>query len=123
MNNIILSHEETLATRLHTVQSNIRELKLMEETLKDELMANMKEQGVKTIKLDTGVTFIRAERQTLKVKDEEKAALWADKNNCWKIDTTKAFQILRREIKLPKFFKVDTTEYLSIKSSTQSDEG
>lgn len=106
----------TLAAQLYTVQGQIAFLKEQEDALKESLMELMKSQGVKTLKLEDGTLFMRSERQTLKIKDEEAAKGWLDENYCWKPDTGKALQLVRRSLKkLPKFFSVSTSEYLTIK--------
>lgn len=108
----------TVASKLYEVQREIALLQEDEKTLKDELLKSLKKQHVKSVKLDDGSHFIITERQTLKVKDEEKAKAWLDENYCWKADTGKALKILRRSLKkVPSFFKVESSEYLTIKKS------
>lgn len=108
----------TLAASLYSVQGQIAFLREQEDELKEQLMGIMKSQAVKTVKLEDGTQFIRTERQNLKVTDEEKAKDWLDENYCWKPDTGKALQLIRRSLKKPpKFFKVETSEYLTIKRS------
>lgn len=114
---------KTLAASLYTVQEQIAFLKEREDELKDQLVANLKEQGVSFVRLDDGTTFTRSHRETLKAKDENKARAWAEENNCLKIDTTKAMKILRRELKMPKFFtRVVGDDYLTVKRGAEDEE-
>ena len=56
--------------------------------------------------------------ETLEVVDEVKARAWAEEHNCFKIDTGRAMQILRRELKMPKFFKRKIgADYLTVKKA------
>jgi len=113
----------TLATQLYVVQQEMAALKEREDELKSTLLTSLKDQGVGFVRLDNGTSFTRSHRETLKVKDEEKARAWAEDNYCLKIDTTKAMKILRREMKMPKFFtRVIGEDYLTVKRTTESDE-
>lgn len=113
---LVIGQPVTLAASLYTLQEQIKFLEDQADEVKGQLMENMKKQGVKTVKLDNGTLFTRAERQTLKITDQEAAEKWADEHNTWKVDTNAALQILRRSLKkLPKFFSVSTSEYLVIK--------
>lgn len=108
--------QRTIASELYSVQEEISTLKEKEEELKDTLLTSLKKQGVGFVRLDNGISFTRSHRETLKAKDEEKARAWAEKNNCLKIDTTRAMKILRRELKMPRFFeRVIGTDYLTVK--------
>lgn len=110
------ANQLTAAENLYAVQEQIKFLQEREDELKAELIANLKEQGVSHVRLENGTTFTRSHRETLKVKDEEKAWKWATEHNCLKIDSGKAMTILRRELKMPKFFtRVIGEDYLTIK--------
>jgi len=114
----------TLATQLFAVQEEKAVIEAREKELKDTLLASLKAQGVGFVRLDNGTSFTRSHRETLKVKDTEKAGVWAEKNDCFKIDTAKAFKILRRDLKpLPKFFeRVIGEDYLTVKCSGDAEE-
>lgn len=116
----------SIATELYQVQQEMTELKEREDELRGVLLESMQKQGVGFVRLDNGTSFTRAHRESLKIKDTQKATAWAEKHDCLKVDTTKAFKILRRELKpLPKFFeRVVGDDYLTIKRTgdTQDDE-
>lgn len=112
--------EVTLASRLQATQREIALLQEDEKVLKQELMRNLKQQHVKAVRLDDGSQYIISERQTLKIKDEDKAQKWLDDNYCWKPDTAKALKLLRRSLKKPPaFFSISKTEYLVVKKGTE----
>lgn len=116
---------QTLAASLYTVREQIAFLKEQEEELEENLLANLKEQGVKFVRLDDGTTFTRSHRETLKIKAgaEDTAFKWAADNTCLKVDTTKAMKILRRELKMPKFFtRVIGDDYLTVKRGAEDEE-
>lgn len=115
----------SVATELYQVQQEIAEMKEREEELKGVLLESMQAQGVGFVRLDNGTSFTRSHRETLKAKDLAKATAWAEKNNCLKLDTTKAMRILRRELKMPRFFeRVIGSDYLTVKrpGEAQDDE-
>jgi len=105
----------TLAEKVFTLDEQISFLTEQRDEAKAELLMNLQKQGVKSVKLNNGTTFIRTERQTLKITPGTQATAWLDEHYCWKPDTSKAMEILRRELKLPRFFKINRTEYLTIK--------
>jgi len=113
----------TIATELFAVQEEKALVEAREKELKDVLLGQLKAQGVGFVRLDNGTSFTRSHRETLEVVDEAKAQKWAEDNNCYKIDTTKAWRILRREMKLPKFFaRKIGADYLTIKRKDDADE-
>lgn len=109
----------TIAANLLGVQEQIKFLQEREDELKSQLLENLKKQGVRSVRLSDGSSYTIAERSTLKVVDEAKAKEWLDEHYCWKADTAKALQILKRELKMPKFFKRQSTEYLTIKRNNK----
>ena len=123
----IIKKEDTklsLATRLHAIEREIEYLETDKKMLRDELLLLLKKQGVKSVKLEDGTLYLRAEKTTLKVKkgvnSEDDAWKWAMANNAVKIDTNVAWKILRRSLKkMPKFFVKSTSEYLTIKRPNQ----
>lgn len=113
----------TLATQLLVVQEEKAVIEKREKELKDALLASLKAQGVGFVRLDNGTSFTRSHRETLEIVDEAKAQKWAEDNNCYKIDTTKAWKILRREMKLPKFFaRKIGADYLTVKRAGEKED-
>jgi hypothetical protein len=110
----------TMASELFAVQQTLAPLVAREKELKESLFLSLKKQKVRSVKLDDGTLYTIAVRGTLEEKDKEKARDWAEKNYCLKLDTTKALKILRRELKLPRFFAIKKTEYLVIKRPNET---
>ena len=108
----------TVATQLYAITEKRLALQAEEDKLKAKLLKNLKDQHVKSIKLEDGTVFTIAERQTLSVVAgfSDEAQLWAEDNYAMKVDTTKALAILRRSLKkLPRFFKMKSSEYLTVR--------
>lgn len=105
----------TVASELYAVESQLAPLQERQKELKEVLFNALKKQKVRSVRLDDGTIFTIAERGTLKAKDAEKAMDWAEKNYCVKLDSTKALKILRRELKLPRCFQIEKSEYLVVK--------
>lgn len=105
----------TIAMELKTIQAQKEAIEVEEKRLKGLLIKSLKEQHVKSVRLEDGTIYTRSHRETLKAKDEAKAMEWATQNFCLKIDTTRATKILRRAMKLPKFFQfIKGEEYLTV---------
>lgn len=111
------TEEHSVATLLYKTQREIEPLLKLEKELKETLFKSLKSQKVRSLKLEDGTTYIISERQTLKVKDEDKAWEWAMENPHarLKIDSGAALLVFRKELKLPKFFSKTVSEYLTIK--------
>src|SRR3569623_564802 len=108
----------TVATQLYAITEKRQALQAEEDKLKAKLLKNLKDQHVKSIKLEDGTVFTIAERQPLSVVAgfSDEAQLWAEDNYAMKVDTTKALAILRRSLKkLPRFFKMKSSEYLTVR--------
>lgn len=118
----ITTQDITLATKLYDVQAKLVDLKDEESALREALFDTLKRQHVKSVRLEDGTSFTIAEKQTLKVKDMEKALKWAEDKNVIKLDTGAALKIVRRNLKLPKFFEVTKTEYLTVRKPGVSDD-
>jgi hypothetical protein len=114
----------TVATELRAIEMQEAALKVRKEQLREVLFESLKHQGVKSVKLEDGTMYLRSERHTLKpvAKYQEQAWAWAAEHNCFKIDTTRAHKILSRELKLPRFFKVERAEYLVVRRPGQLQE-
>lgn len=100
-------------------ESELDPLEEQEETLRNALIDELKKKQMKTVNSElTGELYTRAERFTLKVKDEEKATKWATAQGFVKVDTSAAMKYFRTpqaEMPEEKGFEVETTEYLSIR--------
>ena len=117
MKTLATTEAPTLATQLQLVETEMDILDEKRIELRKRLLDILKSQHVKSIKTEEGVVFTRSHRESLKVKSgmEEMARVWADDNFCVKIDLARATAILRRQLKLPKFFMIEKgAEYLTI---------
>jgi hypothetical protein len=114
----------TVATELHAIEMQEAAIKVRKEQLREVLFESLKHQGVKSVRLDDGTMYLRSERHTLKPvpKYAEDAWKWAAEHYALRIDTTKCHKILSRELKMPRFFKVEKTEYLVVRRAGQVDE-
>jgi hypothetical protein len=107
----------SVATELHAIELQEAQIKVRKEQLREVLFESLKHQGVKSVKLEDGTVYLRSERHTLKPvpKYQEQAWAWAAEHNSLKIDTTRAYRILSRELKLPRCFRVHKSEYLVVR--------
>jgi hypothetical protein len=92
------------------------------EELREELLEEMKLTAMRDLKLETGEMFVRSERVSFKVLNEQRALDWAKEHNALKLDTTKANKLLKREFNLPAGFEEQRTEYLSVRKANGNGE-
>ena|SRR3990167_2265716 len=98
----------TLASHLYLVQQQKAALEEKEKELKAELLGILKQQRVKSVKLDDGTMFIiREGNRKVTIKNQDKAEKYLDEMNCWKLDNQKLLAIFGRQLKIPSFFKIE----------------
>jgi hypothetical protein len=107
----------TVATQLHALEAEEKRIAVRKEELRKQLFDGLKAQGVVSVKLKNGTHYILNKRHTLEplMTMKDQAMSWALEHNAVKIDTAKSFQILRHQLDMPKFFRVKTTEYLTVR--------
>lgn len=99
----------TWATNLESIRNTIAQLKKEErETTKNLLDALHIE------KIDQAGNYQISIKRTLKVKDEKLVLPWAVENGCYKIDTSKAKEILRHTFDSPEKYGFAVVESESI---------
>lgn len=100
-----------IAFEMLKVKEDLKPLEAAYKVLSKELLDQMKAEH----KRDEGVFHIRT-RQSLVVADEALAAGFADEYNLFKIDTSKAADVLRRNYTAPEAvgFRIKETEYIGI---------
>ena len=104
----------TLATELRNIEEQIEALETTRLAIREDLLNRLKQQGVRSVKLDNGDQYIRAERAALIIKDGPKAWSFAEEHHAMKMDTAKILKIIKPSLKIPKFFEIGYTEYLRI---------
>lgn len=111
----------TLEEQLYAVRKDIAELTELSKKLSAQLMEDMLDRGqTRTEKFRISV------RKTLRITEQETAFKWAAERNCIDVNTTKAMQLIRRELHIPAGFSVQETRYLSAsgrQNETNFDEG
>ena len=114
----------TVATELRAIEAEEKRLTTRKEELRKQLFDSLKKQGVASVKLKDGTLYLVGKRDSLEplMTMKAQAYQWALEHNSLKIDTMKAFQILRHQLDLPKFFRIKTTEYLIVRRPGAVDE-
>lgn len=100
--------EETLEDKLYAVRKEIASLTELSKRYANQLMEDMLTKGQRRTS-----RFKIAIRKTLLVVEPDTAFKWAAERNCIDINTTKAMQLIRRELEIPDGFTVQQTEYLT----------
>lgn len=106
---------EDLADSLLLIRNAKKLIEEQDKKVADELLKAMKREG-----LSHAGTFSKAEKTSLSVATglEKEAWLWAEQNYSLKVDTGKALKILKRgSSKVPKFFKVAKTVYVTTRAA------
>jgi hypothetical protein len=113
--------EQTLEERLYAIRKDIAELTEIAKKMSTQLMEDMIAKGQRRSDY-----FRIAVRKTLRVTDQDTAFKWAAERNCIDVNTTKAMQLIRRELRVPEGFNVHETSYLTAagrQHETDSDDG
>lgn len=100
--------EITLEEQLYNVRKDIAVLTDLSKKLSDQLLEDMlSKHQTRTDKFRISV------RKTLRVTDPDTAFKWAAERNCIDVNTTKAMQLIRRELHVPEGFNIQETNYLT----------
>lgn len=112
----------TLATKLHSIESDIAALQEAAKDLRHQLLQTMTSQSVRRIDLENGDQYLVYPKKTLVIKDEMAAQKWFLENPeaRAKLDTTAAMKVALSG-KL-KWAKVETSDYLRISRVKTTDD-
>lgn len=113
--------EVTLEDQLFNVRRGIAELTDLSKKLSAQLLEDMISKGQ-----TRSEKFRISVRKTLRVTDPDTAFKWAAERNCIDVNTTKAMQLIRRELHVPEGFNIQETNYLTAarhQNETMFDDG
>lgn len=100
--------ELTLEDQLYNVRRDIAELTDLSKKLAAQLLEDMlAKHQTRTDKFRVSV------RKTLRITDPDIAFKWAAERHCIDVNTTKAMQLIRRELHIPDGFNIQETNYLT----------
>lgn len=111
----------TLAAGLYEVEKEVERLTHMAQTMRGELMKNLKEQGVRRVDLDTGDCYIRVLTTKLVIKNEGKALKWALENPEARMNLSRGAALKVAKSGTEKFFSTEPSEQLRILRRGQKD--
>lgn len=110
----IISTEHSLASELRIIERAMVDLEKDKEVVRAALLNELQRQGIKSVRLDDGTSYTRAERANLIVTEPTKALAFAKRHFALKIDTAKILKLIRPMLKQPTFFSIGRTEYLRV---------
>jgi hypothetical protein len=94
------------------------EIEKHEKALRAFILQGMKKNRIKSLTLEDGTIFtIKAGSRKVIIRDDyrREAEDYLEEKSCWKLDSAKLLAIFGRELKVPKFFRVERgPELLSI---------
>ncbi|MFS4438587.1 hypothetical protein ACMA5I_10265 [Paracoccaceae bacterium GXU_MW_L88] len=96
----------------------MKPLKDLRDNLQEELIEDMKENGMRSVKTEHA-NFSIASRKGYAFVNEVEAMKWATEHRCTTIDKTRAAQELKKLETLPDFVEPVENEYISIKPVTK----
>ena len=106
-----------ITEREEEVKNELQELKDKRDTLQNNLIKELDDIGLKSIKVATGDSFALASRKGYRITNEIAATKWAIDNRAVKIDQT----ILARKIKesgdTPKWAEPIENKYISVRKA------
>lgn len=104
-----------LEARIDKFEESFKPLKEQRDALREELLSALKQSRLKSVKVESGEMFVRVQKINYEIIDEKKANDWAKKNNCLRIDKTKANHFLHKAIETPEGFERIQSEFLTVK--------
>ena len=121
------------AEQLYQVRQSIRKmeedtkkvldvLKAEKSTLQDDLIAELNEQGLSSIKVSSGDSFTKVVKHGVEVTNEATAIEWAIQNRAVNINKIVAGQILKNVKEMPAGFQLSETEYISVRKAKKENE-
>lgn len=98
------------------------ELKAERDKLQAELVADMEQLGVASLKVASGDTFTKAIRRSAVVVNPVRALEWAKEHGAISIDSRIMAQKVKDGVELPDAFKLNETAYISVRRAKQADQ-
>src|SRR3990167_5427427 len=79
-------------------------LKLSRDEVQNELLAELKKEGLASIKTDNGETYAKGSRKSLEIVNPVFALKWAAENHAYSVEKLIALQIISKLDKVPDGF-------------------
>ena len=98
-------------------RQTLEALKLERDAIQTALLADLTKNGLASIKVSSGDSFIRQSRKSIEITSPHLAFEWAIKNRTVSIDKTLVSQILKTLDKVPEGFEVTEREYISVRKA------
>lgn len=108
-----------IETKEEEMRIDLAVLKSTRDGLQDYLIKRLNENGIASIKVAGGDTFVKAIRKGVEVVNETQAFDWAYKNKAVMISNTIVKQILKESREIPPCFKEVETEYISVRKAKE----
>ena|SRR3990167_1245534 len=115
-----------LRTTIKTIEEEAKVkldvLKLSRDEIQNELLAELKKEGLASIKTDNGETYAKGSRKSLEIVNLVFALSWAAKNHAYLIDKRIAMQIISKLDEVPNGFSVVENEFISVRGVKKDEE-
>ena len=97
-------------------------LKLSRDEVQNELLAELKKEGLASIKTDNGETYAKGSRKSLEVVNLVFALKWAAENHAYSIDKRIAMQKIAELDEVPNGFSVVENDFISVRGVKKDEE-
>ena len=121
---IIKTKAERLAqvrALIHAIEDELKvkteALEIEREILQTELLAELKNDGLASIKTENGDTYARSSKKSLDITNPVFALKWAKDNFAYSVDKRIALQKIAELDVVPDGFAVQVNEFISIRKS------
>jgi hypothetical protein len=95
-------------------------LKAAREALQTALIADLKKEGLASIKINTGESYILSERKGVNIINDALALKWAIENHAVSIDRRMVATKLAKVDEMPKGFELVKSEFISVRGAKAS---
>ncbi len=100
-----------------SVKEKVSPLKAERDALQEELLQDMADENVASLRVTDGDMYTRATRKGIAIVDEVQARFWAKEHEAYSIDRLQVAQMLKEADELPACFERVETDYISIRKS------
>lgn len=105
---------DIIKNREGELKKELEPIKNERDALQEELLEDMHDEKVASLRVENGDMYTRAVRRGIQVTNEISARKWAKEHEAYSIDRRVVAQMLGKEEKLPKGFDYIETPYIKV---------
>ena len=109
-----------VASKEEAFELEIGSMKQLRDSLQAKLLELLSENGLKTIKVDSGDSYSLSTKKGVNITDQDKAIRWALDNYAFKPDMKLIETLLKSKTELPEGFEFVEKKFISVRKATEN---